>query len=109
MLTAAIAETAAAVVLVGVVALRYSFGRKGTRAAGVLLAMTLAASVAVPLWVRGPGDLPVPAVPRAKSTAPSLPAVPRANSTADSATLVASMAPRVQIILLDGASLSLVR
>jgi hypothetical protein len=33
MLTAAVAETVAAIVLVGVVALRYSFGRKGTRAA----------------------------------------------------------------------------
>ena len=96
MLTAAIAETVAAVVLVGVVALRYSFGRKGTRAAGVLLALTLIASVAVPLWVRGPGDLPVPTVPRATSPAPS-------------AKVGASAAPRVRIILLDGASLSLVR
>jgi hypothetical protein len=96
MLTAAVAETMAAVVLVGVVALRYSFGRKGTRAAGVLLAVTLAASVAVPLWVRGPGDLPVPMVP---SISP-----PDARRTG-----IASVAPRVRIILLDGASLSLVR
>ena len=29
--------------------------------------VTLAASVAVPLWVRGPGDLPVPAVRPANS------------------------------------------
>ncbi len=96
MLTAAIAETVAAVVLVGVVALRYSFGRTGTRAAGVLLALTLIASVAVPLWVRGPGDLPVPSVPRAGSP-PRKP------------TVMASMVPRVRLILLDGASLSLVR
>ena len=95
MLTAAIAQTVAAVVLVGVVALRYSFGRTGTRAAGVLLAVTLAASVAVPLWVRGPGDLPVPAVRRANSAPPE--------------GRVAPAAPRVRIILLDGASLSLVR
>jgi hypothetical protein len=95
MLTAAVAETAAAVVLVGVVALRYSFGRTGTRAAGVLLAVTLAASVAVPLWVRGPGDLPVPAVRRANPAAET--------------DKVAPIAPRVRLILLDGASLSLVR
>lgn len=96
MWTAAVAETVAAVVLAGVVALRYSFGRNGTRAAGVLLVITLAASVAVPLWVRGPGDPPVPVVPRANSPAPRSP-------------VLASVAPRVRMILLDGASLSLVR
>jgi len=96
MLKAAVAETVAAVVLVGVVALRYSFGRKGTRAAGVLLAMTLVASVVVPLWFRGPGDLPVPAVPRARLPEPS-------------GTVVPQIGPRIRLILLDGASLSLVR
>lgn len=96
MLTAAVAQTVAAVVLVGVVALRYSFGRTGTRAAGVLLAVTLAASVAVPLWVRGPGDLPVPAVPRANPQTTRVP-------------VMAAQSARVRIILLDGASLSLVR
>lgn len=96
MLSAAIAETVAAVVLVGVVALRYSFGRQGTRAAGVLLAVTLLASVGVPLWFRGPGDLPVPVVPRV-----SAPEIKESG--------LASAPPRVRIILLDGASLSLVR
>jgi len=96
MWSAAVAETVAAVVLVGVVALRYSFGRKGTRAAGALLAVTLIGSVAVPLWFRGPGDLPVPSVPRATSPAPP-------------ASVLAAVGPRVRMILLDGASLSLVR
>jgi hypothetical protein len=95
MLKAAVAETVTAIVLVGVVALRYSFGRKGTRAAGVLLALTLIASVAVPLWYRGPGDLPVPTVPRVNQ--------------GTSNTVVPSVGPRVRLILLDGASLSLVR
>lgn len=95
MLKAAVAETVAAIVLVGVVALRYSFGRKGTRAAGVLLALTLIASVAVPLWFRGPGDLPVPVVRRARSQ--------------ETSTVVPPVGPRVRLILLDGASLSLVR
>jgi len=97
MWSAALAQTMIAVVLVGVVALRYSFGRSGTRAAGVLLTVALMASVVVPLWFRGPGDLPVPAVPRA-----TLP--PQRGGT-----VLASVAPRVHMILLDGASLSLVR
>jgi hypothetical protein len=97
MWSAAVAQTVAAVVLLGVVALRYSFGRKGTRAAGVLLVMTLTASVVVPLWLRGPGDVPVPPVPRANSQALLR------------ATVLVSAAPRVRMILLDGASLSLVR
>ena len=97
MWSAAVAETITAVVLVGVVALRYSFGRTGTRAAGVLLAAALTASVAVPLWMRGPGDLAVPVVPHATSPAPP------------GTTVLASMSPRVRLILLDGASLSLVR
>ena len=105
MWTAAVAETVAAIVLVGVVALRYSFGRKGTRAAGVLLAVTLAASVAVPLWVRGPGDLPVPVVPRVSSQAGAA----GSGAAPKEASVLASVAPRVRIILLDGASLSLVR
>lgn len=97
MWTAAVAATVAAGVLVGVVVLRYSFGRSGTTAAGALLAVVLAASVAVPLWVRGPGDLPVPVVRRA--TARALQGV----------TTLASVAPRVRLILLDGASLSVIR
>src|SRR5688572_3340884 len=105
MLTAAVAQTVTAIVLVGVVALRYSFGRTGTRAAGVLLAVTLAASVAVPLWVRGPGDLPVPMVPRVSSQ----PGAMGVDATSKEASVLARVAPRVRIILLDGASLSLVR
>jgi len=97
MWTAAVAVTVAAIVLVGVVILRYSFGRTGTRAAGVLLAVVLSASVVVPLWIRGPGDLPVPVVPRATTR------------TLQGITTLASVAPRVRLILLDGASLSLIR
>lgn len=97
MWTAAVAATVAAIVLVGVVILRYSFGRTGTRAAGVLLTVVLLASVAVPLWIRGPGDLPVPVVPRATTR------------TLQGITTLASVAPRIRLILLDGASLSLIR
>jgi hypothetical protein len=97
---AAVAETVAAVVLVGVAVLRYSFGRKGSRAAGVLMTIALVASVAVPLWVRGPGDLPVPVVPRV--TTPL-------GVTDGRSSVLASVAPRVRLLLVDGASLSLIR
>jgi hypothetical protein len=97
MLTAAIAATVAAAVLVGVVVLRYAFGRTGTTAAGVLLTVVLIASVAVPLWVRGPGVLPMPVVRRATSR------------TLTGTTALASVAPRVRLIVLDGASLGVIR
>lgn len=105
MMTAAIAQTVTAVVLVGVVALRYSFGRTGTTAAGILLALTLMASVVVPLWVRGPGDLPVPVVPRVSSRA----AAAAGAQVPGTVPALPSTGPRVRMILLDGASLSLIR
>src|SRR5262245_40721045 len=50
----AVATTICAFVLVGVVVLRYSFGRRGNRAAATLMIASVAASVLVPLWIRGP-------------------------------------------------------
>ena len=43
-----------------IVLLRYSFGRQGSRTAAALLLASMMLSVAVPLWLRGPGELPVP-------------------------------------------------
>jgi hypothetical protein len=97
--TAAVAATVAAVVLVGVALLRYSFGRKGSRPAGILLTIALVTSVAVPVWVRGPGDMPVPPVARART----LEAPPAASA------VLGARAPRVRILMLDGASLGLIR
>lgn len=99
MQTAAVAETVTAIVLVGVAVLRYSFGQKGSRATGLVLAVALVSSVAVPLWVRGPGEMPVPVVPRVAQTGRPV----RAPS------VVASMAPRVRLLLVDGASLGVIR
>ena len=82
--------TVAAVVLVALAVFRYSFGRKGSPATSVLLAVTLAASVVAPLWVRGTGDLPI--VPRPKSFG-----------------YAGLSAPHVRMILLDGASLGYIR
>jgi len=97
---AAVAETVTAVVLVGVAVLRYSFGQKGSRPTGVILTVALIASLAVPVWVRGPGELPVPVVRRATASAPTAQAVPAVS---------ASVAPRVRLLLIDGASLSVIR
>ncbi len=88
----AVATTAFAVVLVLIVLLRYSFGRHGSRAAAAMLVASMFFSVAVPLWLRGPGDLPVPAA--RPITAPR----PLANPP-----------PRVRMLLLDGASIGFIR
>ncbi len=100
MQTAAVAGTVAAVVLVGIAVLRYSFGQKGSRATGVLLTVALLASIAVPLWVRGPGQVPVPVVRRA---------VTPATGEAGQGAGLASVAPRVRLLLIDGASLGVLR
>jgi len=87
----AMATTIFAAVLVTVAVLRYSFGRRGSRATGILLFAAMLLSVGVPLWLRGPGEPPVPSA-RRLSPARSVPP-----------------APRVRIILLDGASLGFIR
>jgi hypothetical protein len=97
---AAVAETVTAVVLVGVAVLRYSFGQKGSRPTGIILTVALIASLAVPVWVRGPGELPVPVVRRAASPAQTAQPVPA---------VAAAMAPRVRLLIIDGASLSVIR
>ena len=64
----------------------YSFGRRGNRPAAVLMLASVSASLLVPLWIRGPGELKVPAAHRANQARP------------------VSQAPRVRLILIDGAS-----
>lgn len=88
----ALATTMLGVLLLAIAALRYSFGRRGNRATGALLLATIAMSVMVPLALRGPGEVPVPVVPR--------PAPPPATS---------SLTPHVTMILLDGAALGFIR
>ena len=87
----AIATTAFAVVLVAIAVLRYSFGRKGSRATGVSLTVAMILSIIVPLWLRGPGDLPVPVARVAQEREPI------------------KSSPRVRMLLLDGASLGFIR
>lgn len=88
----AVATTVFATVILGVALLRYSFGRRGSPAAAALLLVSLTLSVAVPLWLRGPGELAVPpARPIAALTPPTGPPV------------------RVRMLVFDGASLSFIR
>lgn len=82
----ATATTVCAVVLAAVVILRYSFGRRGNRPAAVLMLTSVLASLLVPVWLRGPGELKVPATHRVNQAHP------------------VSLPPRVRIMLIDGAS-----
>lgn len=85
------ATTCFAVVLVVVAVLRYSFGRRGSRPAGVLLVACMILSVAVPLWLRGPGETGVK--PPHRWVSPQ-----RIDG-----------APRVRVFVFDGASLGFIR
>jgi len=96
----AIATTSAAVLLGVIAVVRYSFGRRGSRAVGALLVMTLLLSIGVPLVLRGPGE-PAVRLPHRDT------ADPRTNPR-----LLASrvaFAPRVRVLALDGASLGFIR
>lgn len=83
--------TGCAAVLLVIAIARYSFGRKGSRTAGALMTVTMVASVAGPLWVRGPGETPVR--PPHRWLAPAH----------------IAQAPRVRLLLFDGGSLGFVR
>jgi len=87
----ATATTIFAVALVSIAVLRYSFGRRGSRPAGWLLAVSMVLSVTVPLWLRGPGETSVPVARR--WTRPA----------------TIETAPRVRLLVFDGASLGFIR
>lgn len=89
MTAGAAAVTAASAAIVVTALARYSFGRRGSQAAGAILALAVAASIAVPLVARGPGrERPLGARPLDVASRAEVPA-----------------AGRVVMILLDGASL----
>ena len=87
----ALAISVCAVLLVAIAVLRYSFGRRGSRAVAASLVVITFLSVAAPLWLRGLGETPVR--PPHRWTQPTAPAT-RA---------------RVRMLLLDGASLGFIR
>jgi hypothetical protein len=92
MTAGAAATTATAIVLLGLAAAHYSFGRRGSRVGAALLAITVFGSLALPVAARGPG---VPANEGALSRAMAAQALPVSG-------------PRVVMLLLDGASLEYV-
>jgi hypothetical protein len=93
----ALATTAFAAVLLIVAVIRYSFGRRGTRPAAVVLVVAMVLSVAMPLWLRGPGEPPVPS-PRGPSRPP--------RSTPVDGSIGA---PRVRLLALEGATMRFIR
>ena len=92
MTAGAAATTATAIVLLGLAAAHYSFGRRGSRVGAALLAIAVFGSLALPVAARGPG-VPIASV----SLPPAL---------ATHALPVSG--PRVVMLLLDGASLDYV-
>jgi hypothetical protein len=83
--------TGCAVALLGVAIARYSFRRRGSRAAAGLMLAAMAVSVVGPLGLRGPGETPV-RLPH-RRLAPGH----------------VALAPRVYVVALDGASLGFIR
>ena len=93
----AVATTICAAVLLIVAVVRYSFGKRGTRPAAAVMVASMALSVAMPLWLRGPGEPPVPS-PRGPSRPPR------------SATAVGMPgSPRVRLLAVEGATLRFIR
>jgi hypothetical protein len=85
----AAATTATAIVLLGLAAAHFSFGRRGSRVGAALLTIAVFGSLALPIAARGPG------VPEPPESGPGQ-AVLHAATTSG---------PRVVMVLLDGASL----
>jgi len=84
------ATTVAAVILAGIVIVRYSFGRRGSQVSAALMAIAVAGSLSLPLAARGLGR------PSLLERRP-LGLIGEAEARAGG--------PRVRLILLDGASL----
>src|SRR5262245_42846005 len=89
MTAGAAATTATAIVLLGLAAAHYSFGRRGSRVGAALLTIAVFGSLALPVAARGPGVPPPPALIHER------PVLPAASASG----------PRVTMLLLDGASL----
>ena len=90
MAAGAVGVTGVAIVLLSIAIIYYSVGRRGSRAAAAVLAISLATSMALPLAVRGVGG-------RRPITARQLDLAPRDGRT--------PRAGRLVLILLEGASL----
>ena len=79
-----------AVLLVFIAVVHYSFGRRGSKMSGSMLALTLVAALALPMVARGRGTAPPP---------------PGGGAAARGASEAAEPGGRLIMVLLDGASL----
>jgi len=91
MTAGAAATGATALVLLGLAAAHFSFGRRGSRVGAALLTIAVFGSLALPVAARGPGVAELPA---------SIHATPQH--------FEASAGPRIVMIMLDGAALEYV-
>ena len=93
------ATTGMAVTLLPTAMVRYSFGRRGSRAVGLLLVVAMFLSVGAPMWLRGPGEAPV--------------RLPRQDTTSGARVCDCRRAhhvrSRVRVFAFDGASLGFIR
>jgi predicted AlkP superfamily phosphohydrolase/phosphomutase len=94
MMAGALATSAAAIILLAIAVVHYSYGRRGSRVGGTLFVMAALGSVILPFAARGA------AVPRPAA---------RQWGAAQSAESETEPTPRVVMLLLDGASLEYIR
>jgi hypothetical protein len=101
MAAGAVGATGVAIVLLSIAIIYYSVGRRGSRAAAAILGISLAASMALPLAARGPGDR------RAASSRATAQAFERllAAGQSNPAPMRVPERGRVVLIFLEGASL----
>jgi len=92
MTAGAAATSGTTMVLLGLAAAHYSFGRRGSRVGAALLAIAVFGSLALPVAARGPAVPPLADLPAPGQSPPAAPV----------------SGPRVVMILLDGASLDYV-
>ena len=92
MTAGAAATSGTAIVLLGLAAAHYSFGRRGSRVGAALLAIAVFGSLALPVAARGPAVAALAALPPSGQSPAAVPV----------------SGPRVVMILLDGASLDYV-
>lgn len=99
MAAGAAAVSLCALIFLVIALVHYSFGRRGSRVSATLFGLTALASVALPLAARGPA--------RAASVR-YVPTPYEGQAVVDSVALEAPPAPRVLMIMLDGASLDVI-
>jgi predicted AlkP superfamily phosphohydrolase/phosphomutase len=95
MMAGALATSAAAVVLLAIAIVHYSYGRRGSRVGGALFTLAALGSIVLPFAARGPAVAP--------------PVRPSPVALDAAAPLAMPPTPRMTLLLLDGAALEYIR